>query len=774
MKRILTLFLLAFFTHLATAQVAQGGEPYMWETIEKRDLGICGKTFTALDVEKLLQEDAETNGDKSQAYRFGIEHEVDWNNENSGTFKYLENGDRIWYLPIRCVGAYAVSVTFSNFNLKEGAKLFIWDQNKENFIGSFTNFNNKRWGSLATQLLHTDKIVVEVYEPKKTIGKNIYEIGQVVHAYRSILPKFESIKHDIGRGPFGNSGDCNININCPEGIDWQEDKTAVALIVSGSSAVCSGAMINNTSLDETPYFLTANHCLGGQNNWVFYFNHEATNCTSSTGPTNQSVSGSTLLASSGGSDFALLELSEPIPDSYDVCYAGWDNSDDQNVSATVCIHHPSGDVKKICFDDDPPYHQTQGGAQVWWIDQWELGVTEGGSSGSPLFDQNHRIIGQLYGGAAACSGATNNGQYDFYGRIGVSWDGSSSSNRLKDWLDPGNTGVTTLDAFCPNAVSYNNDGQIQNIMNVPDGICSSEPFSPSITIKNNGTNIMTSATISYIYNSGTPGTIPWTGSLAEDETDVIILPSFTPEVGTNTIEVEILNINGGVIDENSGNNSVFQELEYTVGEQILYVEILTDDYGYETYWEIRNGSGLVVLSGGNEMVGINGGGDEDATGGDPGAYDDNTLYSGSYVVPFDGCYEFEIVDDYADGICCDYGIGSYTVTDGLGNIIAEGGQFGSNEVVQTGMTASVSLNKFDDITINLYPNPANDELYIEFDRSIENVDIRLYDPLGKLVLIKNSVNSKRSVLDVSEFSNGLYTIAINSGSGSTSKRIVIQ
>ena len=52
---------------------------------------------------------------------------------------------------------------------------------------------------------------------------------------------------------------------------------------------------------------------------------------------------------------------------------------------------------------------------------WEDGVTEPGSSGSPSFDQNHRIIGQLYGGAAACSGSVNNGAYDYYGRMDVSW-----------------------------------------------------------------------------------------------------------------------------------------------------------------------------------------------------------------------------------------------------------------------------------------------------------------------------------------------------------------
>ena len=94
----------------------------------------------------------------------------------------------------------------------------------------------------------------------------------------------------------------------------------------------------------------------------------------------------------GGSDVALIELSATPPAAWGVEYAGWDASSANHTSA-VGIHHPSGDVKKICFEDDAPYTDVTGGAQVWWIDAWELGVTEPGSSGSPLFNQDHRIIG---------------------------------------------------------------------------------------------------------------------------------------------------------------------------------------------------------------------------------------------------------------------------------------------------------------------------------------------------------------------------------------------
>ena len=162
------------------------------------------------------------------------------------------------------------------------------------------------------------------------------------------------------------------------------------------------------------------------------FNYESPGCTNQDGQTNMTVSGSTLLANSSASDFALLELNESPPDNYNVHFAGWDVSG--NIPSTpVCIHHPSGDIKKITFD----YDNASNAGSFWDINSWNDGTTEPGSSGSPLFDGNsQRIVGQLYGGVASC---TNNG-YDTYGKTSVSW-----GSGLSAYLDPLNSGVEILD-----------------------------------------------------------------------------------------------------------------------------------------------------------------------------------------------------------------------------------------------------------------------------------------------------------------------------------------
>ena len=239
-------------------------------------------------------------------------------------------------------------------------------------------------------------------------------------------------------------------------------------------------MVNNTANDGTPYFLTANHCLGNPTTWTYYFNHESSTCFGSSGPTSMSISGGNLLVADGGADVALIELSSAPPASWDVEYAGWDASGATPENATG-IHHPSGDVKKICFEEDSPYASSTGGAQVWWIDNWEDGVTEPGSSGSPLFDQNHRIIGQLYGGAAACSGSVNNGAFDYYGRFNISW-----GLGVSEYLDPVNSGTLVLDGY---PSGYNSDVGCTD----PDA-CNYEPTA----LEDDGSCIINGSVITFV------------------------------------------------------------------------------------------------------------------------------------------------------------------------------------------------------------------------------------------------------------------------------------
>lgn len=575
------------------AQVAHGGEPFAW-TDKTVAANILFERMPSIDRAALAAEDAVQDQYKEAPYRFGVEHQVNISPNSEGTWTIVNNGAAaLWQFGLECPGALSINLIFGQYNLPKGAQLFVWSTDREEFIGAFTEKNNSLDRILATTVLQSDRVVVELMVPVELREDLVLELTTVVHGYRPVL-----INHfaetSAERGPYGSSGSCNNNVNCPVGADWQVEKRSVALIVEGGTAICTGALVNNTANDGTPYFLTANHCYSGSAaTWVFVFNHESATCNGINGPTNQTVSGAALRARNANSDFCLLELNNTPPASYNVQYAGWDATDNPtgNTSA-VGIHHPSGDLKKISFEDDPVTQATWGfpTAQVWQVEQWDDGITEGGSSGSPLFNQDHRIIGQLYGGLSACSGSVENGQGDEYGRFGVSWDaGSSSASRLREWLDPSGTGALVIDGFPDGFVTLPLDASPTGVTGVNAITCEAS-VSPSVTIVNRGSDVLTSLVITYTLNGGAPQTVNWSGSLQQNASASVSLGNINTSAGNNNLVVTVSNPNGSADQQTTNDSFSFSFSVINTGAGLA----LPSNFGFNqsnwpyTGWQVEN------------------------------------------------------------------------------------------------------------------------------------------------------------------------------------------
>ena len=410
------------------SQVSSGGVP---KSIQAGlSTAVPSVILPQVDKEMLLAED-KIEMAKDVPYRFGTPFEVQYNLDNSGVWEDVAGG-RLWRLSIKSEDAYSINLLYDRYVLPEGAELFVYDQEMETVLGAFTSANNKIHETFSTSPTKGDVTILEYFEPGNAAFPGEIQINRVVHAYRDIF-------FNESRG-YGDSGSCNNNVNCPEFDDWQNEIRAAAMILSsGGSRLCSGSLINNVRQDMTQYFLTANHCLGGESSWIFMFNYQSAGCSNQDGPTYQTVQGSTLLANSSASDFGLVRLTETIPESYDVNYAGWSAENTPPLNP-VGIHHPSGDIKKITFDYDTGISDGWSGndGSHWRVADWEDGTTEPGSSGSPLYDANHRIVGQLHGGEAYCAYNVN----DYYGKVSTSW-----GYGLKDYLDPDNTGLMVLDGI---------------------------------------------------------------------------------------------------------------------------------------------------------------------------------------------------------------------------------------------------------------------------------------------------------------------------------------
>ncbi len=400
-----------------------------------------------VDVERLKQEDALEAGRKDIPQRVGYPMKTNLNTENAGTWLEGKDGGQLWQLDVRSKGALWVVVGFSWFDLQPGASLTVSDRTGNRILGPYTSKDIRSHGQLWFPPVHGDGVRIELHWPAELAEEQPrLRLGTVSHGYR-VLEGFDlDPVDDAGKSNSnGPSGSCNTDVACDTA--WADQSRSSVRILSGGFAFCSGALVNNTANDCTPYVLTASHCNVNPPSTTYQFNYECSLCGGGTTETGHSMTGSTRAARWASSDMDLLLLDDEVPAEFDAYYSGWSRATNPATRSTG-IHHPRGDVKKIThnFNALIPGMTADGGwgATHWRVTEWEEGTTEPSSSGSPMYDQNKRIIGQLHGGFASCTAIT----WDEYGKFDVSWaGGGTQSTRLEPWLDPLSTGTVTLDGI---------------------------------------------------------------------------------------------------------------------------------------------------------------------------------------------------------------------------------------------------------------------------------------------------------------------------------------
>ncbi len=772
MKTLYALLIVILSAPVFAQIQGKGGLPTSTKLV-LNDKEIQQWVYAQPDISALQAEDAAIDEQGIAPWRFGYNNYTNLNTTNAGSWFDLPNGARLWIVRVKCEGALTVNLTFENTSIPIGNLLFAYNPNKDFILGAFTQ-EHIYDGQLGTELIPGEEAIIEYYvAPKNNLGH--VQVATVTHGYRTANEFMEKA--------FGSSGSCNMNVNCPDGLPWTQQRNSSVMRGAGGSGFCSGALINNTQNDGKPYVLTANHCYSNPATWVFRFNWQATDCVNpASAPTFQSLSGAVLRARRTPSDFCLVEITGglvngTVPLDYNPYFSGWDNSGAIPTS-TVSIHHPSGDIKKISFDDAAPsISQGMGSTEAnsTWTIEWDRNTTtEGGSSGSPLFDQNHRIIGQLWGGGASCQ---NLSAPDYYGRVANSWlpAGSNSTNQLKFWLDPTSSGATFIDGYDPNNTTVVAlDAAVSGAQLTAQALCG-DNYSPSFSLMNVGTTVLTSAQINYQIDNSAMQQYNWSGTLNQWQAQTITLPAVQLAPGNHTFTATVSNPNQS-LDENASNNQSIANAAVSAVPQtidLLKVTLTTDDYANETYVELRNAAGVVVWSEGNENVSGNFG-----TGAFPAPNDatnplqNNTVYN--YDIPLSAfeCYTFVIYDFYGDGMgAAQWGgtDGSLTLADNNAVTIytLPAADFGDS-------TAAV-VRHVDDVNVEegvfnftIAPNPAQAVLTIDwFDK--EKMNIQVYDLCGKLLLFEQSETSA-AVLNIQAISAGTYILELTNASGVAVKK----
>jgi hypothetical protein len=312
-------------------------------------------------------------------------------------------------------GALYTRLHFRRMSLPAGARVFVYSMaNPDEYYGPYEGHGPSDDGTFWTPPMRGDAVAVEYFTPAATRADAPFKIPEVSHIYKDALANDPA---DF----------CEQEVQTP----WSFVKSSVGLLqftTGGLEAICTGTLMNNAANDQKPYLLTANHCIGTQTeaqSLRVYWDYNVGDF-----PTGFTTDGANLLATGTGSDFAFLFLTGTMPGGR--FFSGWDASNFGGTATANDIHHPNGSHKRQSAGNA---RQPTSGAecdlsgstdlQCVAVD-WTSGVTEPGSSGSPLWTGSPsdsggpKLIGTLTGGPSSCDAAPAD-KKDFFGRFSVTY-----------------------------------------------------------------------------------------------------------------------------------------------------------------------------------------------------------------------------------------------------------------------------------------------------------------------------------------------------------------
>jgi lysyl endopeptidase len=371
---------------------------------------------------------------------------------------------------LRAKGAKFLSLFFDEIDIAPGSEMFIYNPKENVLVGPINNENHGKSNHLQTGLVKGDELIITLFEDIRVIGKSSIHLEKLYYGGAETS--------DFG---FGNALSCNgnnKNAKCPEGLPFSDQSDAVAMVlipVPEGIASCSATLLNNACQNLKPNLLTAFHCLDVPRdgilsaaeradvaNWSFIFQYRSPNCNNSDVDNYITVMGSKLLSAWNQTDFALLELNSRPTLASGIKYAGWSRSA-QTPIKSFGFHHPKKDIMKVAIENNPATlftwdnsvvgNFTPNTTDAYWQTDFDIGTTENGSSGSALFDENRRVIGQLRGNLLR---GANVSQCDdkraHYGRLDLSWNGggaitSQLSSHLTDAPSVTQTNTVGIPSF---------------------------------------------------------------------------------------------------------------------------------------------------------------------------------------------------------------------------------------------------------------------------------------------------------------------------------------
>jgi len=382
-------------------------------------------SLDAPDMQRIQAEDLLAAQNTEKVLRYGISRDVTVGFDD-GLLVSLSDGSYLWTVELVSKDALGMRLHFTGFNLPRGSEVVVYPPDApEQLTGPYDGLGLVGDGEFWTPTRPGERLRVEYrlsgIKPGDDLSACGFVIDRLIHVYRS--PVGGGVGAG-GQGSFLGAGNCHNDVTCfSQGSDTKKAVAGIGFINS-NALFCTGSLLNSQSGDFDPYWMTANHCLSSNSeaqSSEIYWRYETSSCNGSP-PSLASVPQSavcTLLATGSASDFTLLRVDGAMPTA-SLYWAPWSTATPSNGSSGNCVHHPSGDYKRISFGT---YSSTTscGGGSHFRVN-WTNGPTEPGSSGSPFYVDGLGFVGQLHCGPSGCGNETN----DQYGSFSSSWSSVSS------------------------------------------------------------------------------------------------------------------------------------------------------------------------------------------------------------------------------------------------------------------------------------------------------------------------------------------------------------
>lgn len=337
-----------------------------------------------------------------------------------GTMRAGVDGSLQWAGAVRSPGASGLRVHFTDFDLPEGAELYVHTGDGMAY-GPYTGRGPNGTGEFWSNTVEGAQIIVQLRagaagEPRFTIAG----VGHLTPDFalsRNLRPRA-----DAGSVPCSFNAGCVVDAACTAtntAVSTARNAVAHMLYVSGAYLyICTGGLVaDSDATTNIPYFLTANHCISRASEAASletFFFYTAPTCGSCPDPGVASTTGASIVAGSKTSDYTLLRLSQNAPAG--AAFLGWSSTAIANTNGVPLyrLSHPGGAPQSYSTH---VVDTSKGTCRSWprggWIYSRDiLGATEGGSSGSPVVNAAGQIVGQLSGGCGfnvndVCDTASN-------------------------------------------------------------------------------------------------------------------------------------------------------------------------------------------------------------------------------------------------------------------------------------------------------------------------------------------------------------------------------